>query len=1490
LTISGNSPVATGDTTYIPLLGYVEHYVFPDRLTVVNTTVQGSHFLDPGNVWRSVVQRGDDIYIVTEGYGVGIAPDQNRLLGPVAFRTADLQIRAFLKPDGVPLGYPMDELNLVAGITGTSARPESSASLSARVADNGTINFQEADSTGVQPWDTRNVSVNYVQETISLNELLRNGSRASTVFDAGTKPWTSETSAYDAYQRLQSQRVDFDGGARQLKLYDANNTHPYSELEITEDSTGKVTAAKPKIDGQSGNVDFSVVGQVLGSALGRALAPNNQFLAIGASTVAGAIGQKLAQAFSASLLTDAASVNLASAFANFDISLAGAGAGSVASFLTAELGHALGLSGFQEQLFNASIGSLASGVANKVATEMLTNHLSFSAAIGTIDFGSAAINAGYSISGLLGSYLGHELVPAETHQGAVGGQLLGAIGSAIGISAALSGALGAVLGFIAPGIGSLMGTILGTLIGDSLGSHPHPAAVDVIDQAGDRYGYVHSQVSASDGGDYSIPDPMAAAAVAIVNTYFGAVKGIVLDHSKQTMIGYVTDPSFRYIDGWAPTHKYLSFVKPDDAVHAAALDILQHSEVIGGDLILKRAHQNSQSNIPDPEPEWAGLITPSSQSGAEKLATLSADLSVAQDYENYLNNREAINALIAANPDSAFAAGWIATFARVNDLGLNHVTATDFLGGLVGWLDSVKKAGLVFDAAGVSYNQTGNTARIDIKVANGAEVPGALSVFADQLSQSSDATGTTLHFVLTNGLVPLGFQGPSSMTLVSGEWQVSGSDGNNIWFGTDSAASIFNATGSGNDILIGGAASEHINAGEGWNFVDGGAGNDYITSGSGSDILHGGPGYDYLAGGGGNDSYTFNRGDGADTVVDTYSPLVFVPTPGGFPGSGTYEPRHSNAGADTLVFGPGISVSDISVQGNGNDVIVAVNDPAHPNTPFAQLTDKITLQNWTDEKDRIEKLSFADGATLVIADSSALAALRVPFGATLSKSSVAENSANDAVVGKVTGFDLDTDVRLHYAFADNANAGGRFAINGVTGVITVANGLLLDYEAPGSHSYEIKVRTLDDASYYIDTTFTIAVTDVFEAPSGVTLSKSNVDENALNGSEVGIATGIDNDPHAVLTYALANDAGGRFAIGASSGKITVANGLLLDYEAGISHAIVVRAVNQQGHVFEQPFTIAVNDLYDPGPILGTAGADHLTGHASADVIDGLAGNDILTGGLGDDRFIFRPGSGADIVTDFAAGAGSDDRLDLAAFAGSYNLAYVLAHTTQSGVNTVIDLGGGDTITLQNVAKASLSGGDFAGMEAFSYGGIWTPAGSGSDNTWHVGDFNGDGKSDIFSYLNDSGEQVFVSTGSGFAYSGVWSGAGNGSDGKWHVGDFNGDGKDDAFRFIDGIGDQMFLSSGSSFYWNGVWTAAGAGSDGTWHVGDFNGDGKDDVFRYLGGEDVFLSNGSSFVHSGVWSPAGAGSDGKWYIGDFNGLGADDIFRYLDGVGMFPSAFG
>src|SRR5262249_53697807 len=119
-------------------------------------------------------------------------------------------------------------------------------------------------------------------------------------------------------------------------------------------------------------------------------------------------------------------------------------------------------------------------------------------------------------------------------------------------------------------------------------------------------------------------------------------------------------------------------------VTAAALHLMHNTEAVGGDLLMKRAHQHSQYN---------------------DLVTLSSDLQTAEDFERYLNNRPVINALIAANPETAFAAGWAATFARIGALGLDHYGASDFLGGMVtGYFDSIRKAGLYFTGADVSFS------------------------------------------------------------------------------------------------------------------------------------------------------------------------------------------------------------------------------------------------------------------------------------------------------------------------------------------------------------------------------------------------------------------------------------------------------------------------------------------------------------------------------------------------------------------------------------------------------------------------------------------------------------------------------------------------------------------------------------------------------------------------------------------------------------------
>jgi hypothetical protein len=100
------------------------------------------------------------------------------------------------------------------------------------------------------------------------------------------------------------------------------------------------------------------------------------------------------------------------------------------------------------------------------------------------------------------------------------------------------------------------------------------------------------------------------------------VNGAALDHSKQAVIGYTKNPDVLYVTG-APGNANHSFTSADDAVHAAALDVLQNLEVIGGNLLMKRAHQNSPSNIPETA-SGNGAPTLSAVSTASQLVTMSA--------------------------------------------------------------------------------------------------------------------------------------------------------------------------------------------------------------------------------------------------------------------------------------------------------------------------------------------------------------------------------------------------------------------------------------------------------------------------------------------------------------------------------------------------------------------------------------------------------------------------------------------------------------------------------------------------------------------------------------------------------------------------------------------------------------------------------------------------------------------------------------------------
>ena len=96
-------------------------------------------------------------------------------------------------------------------------------------------------------------------------------------------------------------------------------------------------------------------------------------------------------------------------------------------------------------------------------------------------------------------------------------------------------------------------------------------------------------------------------------------------------------------------------------------------------------------------------------------------------------------------------------------------------------------------------------------------------------------------------------------------------------------------------------------------------------------------------------------------------------------------------------------------------------------------------------------------------------------------------------------------------------------------------------------------------------------------------------------------------------------------------------------------------------------------------VRGGQGEDTLSGGAGDDYMSGDRGSDTLQGGAGADTFNFFAGAGVDRVLDFNAAEGDRVRIEGAA----------TWTVTQSGADTVIDLGNGDVMTLVGVTAAIL---------------------------------------------------------------------------------------------------------------------------------------------------------------------------------------------------------
>lgn len=286
----------------------------------------------------------------------------------------------------------------------------------------------------------------------------------------------------------------------------------------------------------------------------------------------------------------------------------------------------------------------------------------------------------------------------------------------------------------------------------------------------------------------------------------------------------------------------------------------------------------------------------------------------------------------------------------------------------------------------------------------------------------------------------------------------------------------------------------------------------------------------------------------------------------------------------------------------------------------------------------------------------------------------------------------------------------------VTGFSGGTHGNLV-LNADGSYSYTVTDLTGPTGSHLHDV-FTYGIGDghtgVAVASLDITLNRAPIAVNdstaVTKGATVqGNVLTNDSDPDGDA-IGLTGVVGGSFghSIAGTYGSFTLnADGSYIYAAAkgGLPSQIVPQDTFTytigDGHGGNTPATVSVvvlnpSQSYQAGTnttLNGGNGQDVLDGSSGHDVLLGGNGPDVLIGGVGDtltggngpDTFLFRPGFGANTITDF------DVHNDAVQIAKSVfqNLADLFAHASNSAAGAVINDGAGNTITFTGVTLADL---------------------------------------------------------------------------------------------------------------------------------------------------------------------------------------------------------
>ena len=197
-----------------------------------------------------------------------------------------------------------------------------------------------------------------------------------------------------------------------------------------------------------------------------------------------------------------------------------------------------------------------------------------------------------------------------------------------------------------------------------------------------------------------------------------------------------------------------------------------------------------------------------------------------------------------------------------------------------------------------------------------------------------------------------------------------------------------------------------------------------------------------------------------------------------------------------------------------------------------------------------------------------------PTDIILSASTLAENNETFAQVGLLTTTDEDAGDSFVYTLTGSADD-SNFEIRDGNRLVL---GVVANFEIKASYSLTITVTDQAGAGLTYQESFVVNISDVNEAPTDITLSNNELDENSPTGTILGTLTTTDQDLSAgdthIYTFINGTDSNGDFLLDGNTLKAIV----VPDFEEKSTYFLTLVVKDAANNTFTKQFQINILDV------------------------------------------------------------------------------------------------------------------------------------------------------------------------------------------------------------------------------------------------------------------------------------------------------------------------